>query len=135
MKGIAGACLILGVWSAGAVAQEAAEGPPGRDGRPPLKISRAASEISIDGSLDEPAWQSAARMELRYETKPAENAPPPVRTEAFFTYDSRGFYVAFRAHDPNPAEIRAHLTDRDAAFSDDFVGIVLDPFNDERRAF
>jgi hypothetical protein len=58
-----------------------------------------------------------------------------VRTEVLFTYDSHGFYVAFRAHDPNPSEIRAHLTDRDAAFSDDFVGIVLDPFNDERRAF
>ena len=135
MKGMAWGWLALGLWSAGAAAQEAAEGPPGRDGRPPLQVAPAVSKIEIDGSLDEPAWQSAARMELRYETKPAENAPPPVRTEALFTYDSRGFYVAFRAHDPNPSEIRAHLTDRDAAFSDDFVGIVLDPFNDERRAF
>jgi hypothetical protein len=116
-------------------AQETAGGPPGRDGRPPLAITRAASPISVDGALDEPAWQSAARLELGYETRPAENAPPPVRTEVLFTYDNRGFYVAFRAHDPSPAEIRAHLTDRDAAFSDDFVGIVLDPFNDERRAF
>ena len=136
MKVIAwGGCLVLGFVSAGAAAREPAEGPPGRDGRPPLAITRAASKISIDGALDEPAWQSAARMELRYETKPAENAPPPVRTEVLFTYDSDGFYVAFRAHDPSPPEIRAHLTDRDAAFSDDFVGIVLDTFNDERRAF
>ena len=103
--------------------------------QPPLQISRAASQISVDGALDEPAWQSAARMELRYETRPAENATPPVRTEVLFTYDGDRFYVAFRAHDPSPSEIRAHLTDRDAAFSDDFVGIVLDTFNDERRAF
>ncbi|HEX7180293.1 MAG TPA: DUF5916 domain-containing protein [Thermoanaerobaculia bacterium] len=116
-------------------AQEAAEGAPGRGGRPPLQIGRAASKISVDGVLDELAWQSAAKLELRYETRPAENAPPPVRTESFFTYDSDHFYVAFRAHDPNPSEIRAHLSDRDTAFSDDFVGIVLDTFNDERRGF
>ena len=117
-----------------AQAQETADGPPGRGGRPPLAIGRAASKISIDGVLDEPAWQSAARLELLYETRPAENAPPPVRTEVLFTYDSDHFYVAFRAHDPNPSEIRAHLTDRDTAFQDDFVGVVLDTFNDERRA-
>ena len=74
-------------------------------GRPPLQVNRAASKISIDGALDEAAWQSAAQMELRYETRPAENAPPPVRTEVLFTYDSDHFYVAFRAHDPNPPEI------------------------------
>jgi hypothetical protein len=115
--------------------QEAAEGAPGRGGRPPLQVGRAASKVVVDGVLDEPAWQSAAKLELRYETRPAENTPPPVRTEAFFTYDDANLYVAFRAHDPNPSEIRAHLSDRDTAFSDDFVGIVLDPFNDERRAF
>jgi hypothetical protein len=91
--------------------------------------------IQIDGVLDEPAWQAAATMPLRYETRPAENAPPPVATEVFFTYDHDNLYVAFRAHDPNPAEIRAHVSDRDTAFNDDFVGIVLDTFNDERRAF
>ena len=106
-----------------------------KPGKPPLKVERAASKITLDGTLDEAAWGSAATMELQYETRPAENTPPPVRTEVFFTYDEDHLYVAFRSHDPNPSEIRAHLSDRDTAFSDDFVGIVLDPFNDERRAF
>src|SRR6185503_15315211 len=44
-------------------------------------------------------------------------------------------YVAVRAEDPEPAKIRARLRDRDNAFSDDFIGVVLDTFNDERRAF
>jgi hypothetical protein len=44
-------------------------------------------------------------------------------------------YVAIRAHDPEPQRIRAHISDRDHAFQDDFVGVVLDTFNDERRAF
>jgi hypothetical protein len=126
---------LIALTGGAARAQEPAGGPPGRDGRPPLQIAPAASKIEVDGALDEPAWQSAAKLELGYETRPAENAPPPVRTEALFTYDDGHFYIAFRAHDPSPVEIRAHLTDRDAAFSDDFVGIVLDTFNDERRAF
>ncbi len=106
----------------------------GRGGRPPLTIGKAASKISVDGVLDEAAWQSAASVELEYETRPAENTPPPVRTELLVAYDESHLYVAFRAHDPKPSEIRAHLSDRDTAFSDDFVGIVLDTFNDERRA-
>lgn len=118
-----------------AAAWGAMEGAMGRGSLPPLQVQQAASKISIDGVLDEAAWKSAATMELKYETRPAENTPPPVRTEIFITYDEGHFYMAFRAHDPDPSQIRAHLSDRDTAFSDDFVGIVLDTFNDERRAF
>ena len=50
-------------------------------------------------------------------------------------YDLNNLYVAFRAHDPEPKQIRARLSDRDSAFQDDFVGVVLDTFNDQRRAF
>ena len=61
-----------------------------------------------------------------------------MRTECLVTYDAASIYVAFRAFDPRPAEIRAHLADRDAITTfqqDDHVGFLLDPFNDERRAF
>jgi hypothetical protein len=53
-------------------------------------------------------------------------------------YDDAALYVAFRAKDPHPREIRAHLADRDAITTfqqDDHVGFQLDPFNDERRGF
>ena len=103
--------------------------------RPPYAITRATSPIKVDGHLDEAAWQEAAVIDLAYETRPAENTPPPVRTECLITHDDDSLYVAFRAHDPDPSQIRAHLSDRDRAFDDDLVGIVLDPFNDERRAF
>jgi len=39
------------------------------------------------------------------------------------------------AYDPEPKKIRAHLTDRDRAFADDLVAVILDTFNDENRAF
>jgi hypothetical protein len=103
--------------------------------RPPYTVTRTASPVKVDGALDDAAWQGAAVVELNYETRPAENTAPPVKTECLLTHDSDHLYVAFRAHDPDPSQIRAHLSDRDRAFDDDFVGIVLDPFNDERRAF
>jgi hypothetical protein len=93
------------------------------------------AEITVDGRLDEGPWQRPPTFELAFETRPAENGPAPVRTEVWIVYDTNSLYVAFRAHDPEPAAIRARLCDRDTAFQDDFVGVVLDTFNDQRRAF
>jgi hypothetical protein len=99
------------------------------------EIRRADSRIVVDGVLDEPAWEAALTLRLEVETRPAENGTPPVATECLVTYDDDRFYAAFRAFDPEPEAIRAHLQDRDTIFGDDLVGIKLDPFNDERRAF
>ena len=101
----------------------------------PYGVPRTAEEIKIDGNLSEPAWQRAAQVPLKYETRPGENTPAPVETTCLVTHDNSHVYFAFIAHDDDPAAIRARLTDRDKAFNDDFVGVVLDTFNDERRAF
>lgn len=101
----------------------------------PLDVPRASSEITIDAVLNEPAWQGARRTTLDYETWPAENVPARAETEAFVTYDDENLYIAFIAHDPDPSQIRAYLSDRDRMFDDDFVGVILDTFNDERRGF
>ncbi|HEY7214423.1 MAG TPA: DUF5916 domain-containing protein [Thermoanaerobaculia bacterium] len=129
-------CALLALASplAARQSQEGGAAAP-RPQRPVHKVGRADSPVVVDGVLDEAAWEHAAVVELKYETRPKENLPPDVQTEALLTYDKDNFYVGFRAHDPEPAAIRAHLLDRDKAFDDDFVGIVLDTFNDERRAF
>lgn len=108
---------------------------PGVAGRPTYRIPRATGSIRLDGNLDDAAWSGALRLDLPYEVDPAENLPARVRTEAFLVYDASGLHVAFRAHEPEPDSIQAHLADRDNAFRDDFVGIAVDPFNDERRGF
>ncbi len=102
---------------------------------PPVEIPRTTEEIKIDAVLSEPAWLQAAQVPLKYETRPGENTPAPVETTCLMTYDNSHIYVAFIAYDDNPKEIRARLTDRDKAFNDDFVGVVFDTFNDERRGF
>ena len=99
------------------------------------RVESTAEPVKIDAVLDEPAWKTAQPMEFDAETNPGDNIPPPARTVGYMTYDQKYLDVAFQAFDPNPREIRAHLSDRDTAFSDDFVGVVLDTFNDNRRAF
>lgn len=127
--------IVVALTMAGPLAAKQGEGRPAGPVRPPHAVTRATSPIQVDGNLDEAAWQGAAVIDLLYETRPAENTAPPVKTECLITHDDDSLYIAFRAHDPDPSQIRAHLSDRDRAFDDDFVGIVLDPFNDERRAF
>lgn len=102
---------------------------------PAYRIARAASPIHIDGKPDEPAWESALKAEIPYETMPGENTPAPVSTACRLAYDDDNLYILFLCSDPRPGEIRARLADRDGGWGDDRVGIMLDTFNDERRAF
>ncbi len=98
-------------------------------------LPRLSGEIRIDGVLEKEEWEGAVRIDLGVETSPAENQPAPVRTTAFLIEDGENLYVGFDARDPDPESIRAYLRDRDSAWEDDYVGISLDTYNDERRAF
>lgn len=101
----------------------------------PFRVPETGKKIKIDGNLDDSAWAEALKLELKYEVEPGENIDPPVKTEGFLIYGGDHLYVAFRAHDPNPSRIRARFTDRDNIWEDDYVGIVLDTFNDSRRTY
>jgi len=74
-------------------------------------------------------------VDLPYNTRPGENTPAPVSTTCFLSYDDAQIYLGCRATDPEPEKIRARLSDRDRAFNDDFIGMVVDTFNDERQAY
>ncbi len=111
--------------------------PPGllaADGRSvALGVPRATSSIVIDGSLDEAAWEHAARIDHFYEISPGNNVPPKVRTVAYLTYDSRYLYVGVVCDDPTPAAIRAPYVPRDQVLGDqDNIAVMLDTRNDER---
>ncbi len=102
---------------------------------PTIPLHRAAGAITMDGHLSDPGWKGAAEVTTFYDISPGDDAPPPVKTTAWITYDSRYFYVAFRCEDPDPAAIRAPYTDRDGLSSDqDFVCLFLDPRNSRLTA-
>ena len=71
---------------------------------------------------------------LSWET--SSPSPAPAITNGMnIGYTDDALYVAYHAMDPDPASIRAHLRDRDAMFSDDWVGLFLDTFSDHRRGY
>lgn len=100
-----------------------------------LRIPSLTEQATIDGDLSDAVWAKAAEAELSYETRPAENAPAPVKTTAKLFATDTTLYVAFIADDPNPGAIRAHLRPRDDIWGEDMVGIKLDTFNNARLAY
>jgi hypothetical protein len=99
------------------------------------QIKRAPEPVRVDAQLDERAWAEATPIPVAYEWYPADNAPAPVETTVLLTFDERNLYAAFIAKDPQPSRIRARFSERDASQLDDVVGLYIDPFNDDRRAY
>jgi hypothetical protein len=95
-----------------------------------LNIRPAAGPIEIDAELNDPGWAGATRVTGFVELYPREAAQPPVETEVLLTYDEHNLYVAIIAQDPNPAQIRASLQPRGQVFSDDWIGVLVDPYGD-----
>lgn len=89
----------------------------------------------IDGNISESVWSKALVIELNYETSPAENSAPPVKTTVYLFENGDTLYVAFDAKDSNSDQIRDFLLDRDNIWNSDFVGIKFDTFNESRKAF
>jgi len=104
-------------------------------GNKQYRVPRVESKIKADGVLDEEVWEKALVLELNYEVQPGENIAPPVKTEVLLANNKTHLFIAFRAFDPEPSKIRAWISDRDDTNNQDWVGVILDTFNDERRSF
>jgi hypothetical protein len=105
-------------------------------GRGSIRITRAASEIKIDGVLDEPAWDSADSITEFRQQEPNEGQPASEKTIVRVLFDDKYLYFAVRAFDSDPKKTNAKELVRDASFSnDDKVEILLDTYLDRRNAF
>jgi Domain of unknown function (DUF5916)/Carbohydrate family 9 binding domain-like len=100
-----------------------------------ITIPRLEATVTLDGRLDEPVWQEAARMDGFHQYQPVDSRPAEERTEVRVWYAPNAIYFGITAWDREPGSIRATVADRDNLDSDDRVTIYLDTFNDRRRAF
>ena len=101
---------------------------------PSLNVRPATTPVVVDGKVNEPAWHFAAVARNFSEVYPGDQAEPPITVAAFMTYDKDNLYVAFTVED-DPEHIRANLSDRDALWQDDYVGVVLDPNQDGQSLY
>lgn len=95
---------------------------------------RAATAPAIDGCLDDAAWRVAPPVRDLIVLTPVPGGLPSQPTEVRVAWDDRSLYFAFRCHDAQPGKIRSRLTKRDAAFDDDWAGVILDPTAEARGA-
>ncbi|HSU13980.1 DUF5916 domain-containing protein [Longimicrobium sp.] len=95
----------------------------------------AATEIHMDGKLDEAAWATAAPAGDFVQQSPSDGSPATLRTEARVLFDGENLYVGMRMHDPHPDSIMAQLTRRDQGSESDGARVFIDSYNDKRTAF
>ena len=104
-----------------------------------IVIPRVSSPPSLEAFLEmkpSSAWEGKlAKVDKFTQRIPHDGEPSTQQTYAYLGYDDRNLYVTFVCFDSEPDKIRARLSRREDIFDDDSVEIMLDTFNDHRRAY
>ncbi len=100
----------------------------------PVVVPKFETAPTIDGKLDEEVWKKAAQFKDFVQTEPGDRIPPSKETIAYMGYDEKHLYIAFMCFD-EPDKIRASVAKRDRVGGEDYVGVFLDTYNDQRRAY
>lgn len=90
--------------------------------------TRAAQPVTIDGKLDDPAWQSAPWTEDFVDIEGGAKPRPRFRTRAKMLWDEQYFYIAAELEEPH---VWGTITNHDAViFQDPDFEVFIDPDGD-----
>ncbi|WP_081894316.1 DUF5916 domain-containing protein [Muricauda sp. MAR_2010_75] len=89
---------------------------------------------TIDGLLNDPAWDLVQWGDDFIEQRPDENTPPGQQSAFKILYDQKSLYVGIRCFDTEPDKIVKRLSRRDG-FEGDWIGIFIDSYHDKRTSF
>ncbi|MBK8249939.1 MAG: carbohydrate binding family 9 domain-containing protein [Gemmatimonadetes bacterium] len=106
----------------------------GRNRQTVAELPRLDEAPTIDGMLDDAVWSRAVLLTGFSAYLPLDDRPAADSTDVLVYYSSTHVYFAVRAFESHGA-VHATLAARDKIDSDDYIQILLDPFNDRRRAF
>ena len=76
-----------------------------------------------------------AKAQEFIQREPSDGAPASQETVVYAAYDSTNFYAIYLAFDTEPNQILANLAPREEIQNDDWVGLLIDTFNDQRSAY
>ena len=100
------------------------------------EAARTDEPITIDGRLDEEAWNGATVITDLHQILPVEFSEPSQRTEFLVLYDDDALFLAARMYDDQPDRVVAKvLRQGGMSWLDDQFNIILDPFNDKRSGY
>src|SRR3990172_7743133 len=107
--------------------------------RPNTDIPRVSRPPKLEDFVDmQPNSELAgqlAKIEGLIQRNPKDGAPSSQRTEVYLGYDDKNFYAIFVCFDSGPGSVRARMVRREDISGDDAVELMLDTFNDQRRAY
>jgi hypothetical protein len=107
--------------------------------RPPkvLPAKRTTGIVKIDGLLNDAAWKDAAIMTDLVEFRPKIGALENygTRTESYIMYNDEGIYFGGFCNERTRDSIATELKGRDGFGMNDYIGLILDTYNDKLNGF
>jgi hypothetical protein len=101
-----------------------------------LPITKASSEILIDGVMDEKAWEDAAVATDFFMITPMDTSFAKVRTDVRMSYDEENLYLIVVNYHGMEGPYMVESLRRDFSFgkNDNFL-LFMDPFDDQTNGF
>lgn len=103
--------------------------------RPTLRAARRSAPVTIDGRLDDPAWQQAEVASGFVQKRPIEGNPAEHPTEVRVLFDDDAIFVGARMYDTEPRTIARQLVRRDDIGNADWFAVGFDPRLDQRTGY
>jgi tetratricopeptide (TPR) repeat protein len=100
-----------------------------------LDVPRLSAEPRVDGRLDDPVWQQAARADSFYQFSSVHKAtlPSEVQTRFYLGYTADGLYLGLYARDQHPDSLVVKTRERDGqVWWEDMVELFFDTHFDHR---
>jgi len=119
--------LILFAFTANTIAQTAPRQLPAK---------RTTASIKIDGLIDEAGWKEAIPATDFIEWRPNAGNPqdPALKTLVYILYDNTSVYIGGYCYERTKDSVSRELIGRDKVGVNDFVGVILDTYNDKINA-
>jgi hypothetical protein len=98
--------------------------------------ARTSQAPRLDGTLDDPGWQTASVISDFRQREPLETVAATERTEVRILYDARHVYFGIHCYDQTPSAIVATQLRRDLTMDlDDNFAIMIDPTLGHRNGY
>jgi hypothetical protein len=106
----------------------------GRGNGTSVPLPRIETPVQVDGALNERVWERAAVLTGFSQYRPVDGRAADDSTRVLVYYAPDAIYFGIRAYEGHGSVVRATLADRDNIGADDRIHILLDTYNDNRRA-
>ena len=104
--------------------------------RPEARATRTDARITIDGLIDEAAWQSAEPITGFIQTVPATGMPATENTVVRVLYDAERLYISAICYESDMGGLIVPSLEQDFETHDsDMFGVTIDTYLDRRNAF